>query len=80
MEVNIWCQAPSTGNPIQIELNGPEHDVLRELAEEVVAEIAMIDGVFNPESGASEGVWPHSRTNHEPSPTAVYGPNRDQIS
>src|SRR5699024_11297807 len=43
-------------DPIQIQLNGPEHDVLRELSNEVVREIEQIDGVFNATSGASEGV------------------------
>src|SRR5699024_2658411 len=43
-------------DPIQIQLNGPEHDVLRDLADQVATEIGNIDGVFNPKSGASEGV------------------------
>src|SRR5690625_1085397 len=44
------------GDPIQINLTGNEHDVLRELGDQVVAEIEDIDGVYNPESGASHGV------------------------
>ncbi len=43
-------------DPIQIQLTGPEHDVLRELADQVTEEIGKIDGVFNPESGATAGV------------------------
>lgn len=68
----------STGNPIQIELNGPEHDVLRELAEEVVAEIATIDGVSNPESGASEGV-PQMSILVDEGKAASYGLTQEQI-
>lgn len=68
----------STGNPIQIELNGPEHDVLRELAEEVVAEIATIDGVSNPESGASEGV-PQMSILVDEGKAAAYGLTQEQI-
>src|SRR5699024_9291237 len=44
------------GDPIQIQLNGPEHEVLRELANTVVEEIKEIEGVYNPESGAGLGV------------------------
>src|SRR5690625_2028875 len=44
------------GDPIQIQLNGPEHDVLRDLSDMVTEEIQSIDGVFNPESGAGLGV------------------------
>lgn len=44
------------GDPIAIQLNGPEHDVLRELADRVTKDITEIDGIFNPESGAGLGV------------------------
>src|SRR5699024_664306 len=44
------------GDPIQINLNGPEHEVLRELADDVAEGIQDIDGVFNPESEAALGV------------------------
>lgn len=44
------------GDPIQINLNGPEHEVLRELADDIAAGIQDIDGVFNPESEAALGV------------------------
>src|SRR5690625_3550871 len=43
------------GDPIQIQLNGPEHDVLRDLSDRVAEEIGEIDGVFNPESGSGLG-------------------------
>src|SRR5699024_1110262 len=44
------------GDPINIQLNGPEHEVLRELSDRVAEEIKEIDGVFNPESGSDLGV------------------------
>lgn len=44
-----------TGDPVQIQLNGPEHEVLRELADDVKEEITSIEGVFNPESGTALG-------------------------
>lgn len=43
------------GDPIQIELSGPEHEVLRELSADVTNEISKVDGVYNPESGAGDG-------------------------
>ncbi|GGM32361.1 multidrug ABC transporter [Paraliobacillus quinghaiensis] len=46
--------AISTGDPVQIQLNGPEHEVLQELAGQVVTEIATIEGVHNPTSSVSE--------------------------
>lgn len=44
-----------TGDPVQIQLNGPDFDVLKEIADQVVWMIAGIEGVENPESSASEG-------------------------
>lgn len=44
------------GDPIQINLNGKEHDVLRELSDHVAKKIEDIDGVYNPESGSVLGV------------------------
>lgn len=46
----------SMGDPIQIQLNGPEHDVLHELSQEIVDEISTVDGIFNPSSAADEGI------------------------
>src|SRR5699024_6806434 len=66
------------GNPIQIQLNGPEHDVLRDLAEDVVAEIDAIDGVHNPESAASEGI-PQMTINIDEEKAAAYGLDQQQI-
>src|SRR5699024_2862576 len=44
------------GDPINIELSGPEHEVLNELADHTVEEIKDVEGVYNPESGSEEGV------------------------
>ncbi|QDP41619.1 efflux RND transporter permease subunit [Radiobacillus deserti] len=44
----------SGGTPIQIQLSGPEHEVLRELADQVVHAISDIDGIHNPQSSISE--------------------------
>src|SRR5699024_12313301 len=44
------------GDPVQIELSGQEHEVLRELADEIKADISNIEGVFNPEKGDDEAV------------------------
>ncbi|SDK14533.1 efflux RND transporter permease subunit [Sediminibacillus albus] len=44
----------SAGSPIQIQLNGPEHEVLRELSDQVVSIISKVDGVQNPTSSVSE--------------------------
>lgn len=46
--------AISAGDPIQVQLNGPEHEVLQELADQVLIEIATIDGVHNPTTSVSE--------------------------
>src|SRR5699024_608944 len=44
------------GDPIDIEITGPEHEVLRDLADTIVDEISYVDGVLNPESAAGAGV------------------------
>lgn len=60
------------GAPIQVQLNGPEHVVLRELSERVVEEIKGIDGVYNPESEASLGV-PQLKVEVDRDKAALYG-------
>lgn len=42
------------GAPIQIQLNGPEHEVLAELADQVLEEIAGVEGVYNPATSIQE--------------------------
>ncbi|MUK89691.1 MMPL family transporter [Ornithinibacillus sp. L9] len=66
------------GDPIQIQLNGPEHEVLNELAEEVVAEIQTVNGVYNPTTAASEGV-PQMNIVIDDEKAVMYGLTQDQI-
>src|SRR5699024_6759284 len=44
------------GDPIQLQLSGPEHEVLGELADNVVDEISDIEGIHNADSSAAQGV------------------------
>ncbi|WP_156290906.1 efflux RND transporter permease subunit [Oceanobacillus salinisoli] len=69
----------STGDPIQIMLNGPEHEVLNELSKEVVAEISTVDGVFNPTSAASEGI-PQMEIKVNEDKAAMYGLTQSQVT
>ena len=67
------------GDPITIELNGPEHEVLRELSELVVTEISKVDGIYNPESSSSGGV-PQMSIVVDKERAATYGLTPDQIT
>ena len=67
-----------TGNPIEIELTGPEHDVLRELAQQTVHEISSVHGVFNPETGATDGV-PQLNISIDKELAAFHGLTEEQI-
>lgn len=66
------------GNPVQIQLNGAEHDVLRELADNVVEEIDEVEGVYNPESGATMGV-PQLQVDIDKDKAAAEGLDPDTI-
>lgn len=68
----------SMGDPISIQLNGPEHEVLRDLAEEVVDTIATVNGVHNPSTAASEGI-PQMTIEIDKEKAAMYGLTQDQI-
>ncbi|WP_186576590.1 efflux RND transporter permease subunit [Aquibacillus kalidii] len=46
--------AMGSGNPVQIQVNGSDHDVLRELADQVIYTISQVDGIYNPTSSVSE--------------------------
>ncbi|WP_182199837.1 efflux RND transporter permease subunit [Paraliobacillus salinarum] len=46
--------AMSGGSPIQIQLNGPEHEVLQELSEDVIDQISTIEGIYNPTTSVEE--------------------------
>lgn len=60
------------GAPIQVQLNGPEHEVLRDLADQVATDIKAIDGVYNPESDAGLGV-PQLKVDVDREKAAFYG-------
>src|SRR5699024_12831779 len=66
------------GDPIQINLNGPEHEVLRELADDIATGIQGIDGVFNPESEAALGV-PQLQLEVDKEIAALHGLTVDDI-
>lgn len=69
----------SFGSPIQIELNGPEHEVLHELADQVVEEISHIEGVYNPESSAAQGL-PQTSIVIDKEKAATYGLTQQHIT
>src|SRR5699024_10028029 len=66
------------GDPINIELSGPEHEVLNELADHTVEEIKDVEGVYNPESGSEEGV-PQVNVDIDHDKAASYGLTADAI-
>ncbi|MCC2252300.1 efflux RND transporter permease subunit [Virgibacillus sp. AGTR] len=68
----------SMGEPIQIKLKGPEHEVLTELADQVVDEISTVDGIYNPESAASDGV-PQMNITVDKDKAAMYGLTQEQV-
>lgn len=78
IKVNAMGMEAGLGNPIQIVLNGPEHEVLRELSEEVVEAIAKVDGVHNPESSATDGT-PQLDISIDKDEAAAYGLTQDQV-
>ncbi len=66
------------GDPVQIELSGPEHEVLRELADQVVEEISSVSGVYHPETAASDAV-PQMNIEIDKDRAAAYGLTQEQI-
>ncbi|WP_163969536.1 efflux RND transporter permease subunit [Oceanobacillus halotolerans] len=77
--VNSMESGMSMGDPIQVQLNGPEHEVLNELADQVVAQMETVEGIHNPESAADEGV-PQLTITIDDEKAASYGVTRDQIT
>ncbi|WP_404455742.1 efflux RND transporter permease subunit [Virgibacillus necropolis] len=68
-----------TGNPVQIQLNGPEHEVLADLSKQVVSIISDVEGVYNPASSASKGV-PQMTLSINEEKAAAYGLSEQQIT
>ncbi|MFG6114103.1 efflux RND transporter permease subunit [Halobacillus sp. MO56] len=67
-----------TGAPVQIQLNGPDYDVLSELADQVVYMIEDVDGVHNPESSTNEG-RPEMQVQVDRDKAAQYGLSYQQV-
>src|SRR5699024_11836030 len=78
IQVSETEEGVGMGDPINIELIGPEHEVLNELADTVVDEIDEVDGVFNPESGSEAGV-PQLNVEMVHAKTAASGSPADTI-
>jgi HAE1 family hydrophobic/amphiphilic exporter-1 len=76
--VNALDGGMGLGDPIQIQLSGPEHEVINELSEQVIEEISAVDGVFNPESSATEGV-PQMNIHVDHELASMYGLNQEQV-
>ncbi|NBJ68780.1 MULTISPECIES: efflux RND transporter permease subunit [Clostridia] len=76
--VNSMDSGMNMGDPIQVQLNGPEHEVLRDISEQVVRDIERIDGIYNPETSASEGV-PQMNIEVNQEQAAMYGLNQEQV-
>lgn len=79
IQVSAMDGGMSFGDPISIELNGPEHEVLRELADEIVTEIEGVEGVYNPTSSASAGV-PQMTITVDDEKAAMYGLDEQQVT
>lgn len=77
--VNAMDSGMNFGDPIEIQVNGPEHEVLREISEEIVESIASVEGVFNPESAATEGI-PQMAISIDTGRAAEYGLDQEQVT
>ncbi|HLR61505.1 MAG TPA: efflux RND transporter permease subunit [Lentibacillus sp.] len=79
-EISVMAtdSASGMGDPVQISLKGPEHDVLRELADEVTGAISEVDGVHNATSSADEGA-PQMSIEVNSEKAAMYGLTEQQI-
>lgn len=78
IQVNAMDSGMNMGDPIEIKLSGPEHDVLDELADQVVTDIESVDGIFNPES-AQEAGRPQMVIQVDKEKAAQYGLTEEQI-
>ncbi|GAB2538448.1 efflux RND transporter permease subunit [Gracilibacillus alcaliphilus] len=52
--VQDMASGASMGDPIQIQISGPETEILQELSDQVMAVLADVEGVYNPESSLSD--------------------------
>ncbi|MFD0868655.1 MULTISPECIES: efflux RND transporter permease subunit [Paenibacillus] len=67
-----------TGNPVQIQINGPDYAVLSELADQVVWTISQIDGIHNAQSSISAG-RPEIQVHVNREAAAQYGLSYQQV-
>ncbi|SFE10529.1 hydrophobic/amphiphilic exporter-1, HAE1 family [Lentibacillus persicus] len=67
------------GDPVQISLSGPEHEVLRELSQEVVDTISEVDGVHNASTSADDSA-PQMHIEVDSEKAAMYGLTDQQIT
>ncbi|MFD2209993.1 efflux RND transporter permease subunit [Virgibacillus halophilus] len=79
-EINVSQMGANVnmGDPIQIQLNGPEHEVLNQLSTQVMKEISGIKGVNNLESAVTEGV-PQMNIAINKEKAGMYGLTQDQV-
>ncbi|WP_164218423.1 efflux RND transporter permease subunit [Virgibacillus sp. YIM 98842] len=76
--VNSLDGGMGLGDPIQIQVSGPEHEVVNELSEQVIEEISQVEGIFNPESSATDGV-PQMNIHVDHDAAAMYGLTQEQV-
>ncbi|MFD1064469.1 efflux RND transporter permease subunit [Oceanobacillus locisalsi] len=67
------------GDPVTIQLNGPENDTLIDLSEQVLTEIEAIDGVTNTSSAAEDGI-PQMEIHVDEDLASSYGLTEAQIT
>ncbi|MBR7554142.1 efflux RND transporter permease subunit [Allobacillus sp. GCM10007491] len=79
-EINVAVMGAgiSAGNPIQIQMTGPDFDTLKRLADETVAEISEVEGVHNAGTSADEG-RPEMQINIDRNNAAELGMTYDQV-
>ncbi|QHS23531.1 efflux RND transporter permease subunit [Virgibacillus sp. MSP4-1] len=66
------------GSPVQLQISGPDYDVLKELGDQVVYMMEDVEGIHNPESSASEGS-PQVNVNVDRERAAQYGLSYQQV-
>ncbi|MDX8047087.1 efflux RND transporter permease subunit [Gracilibacillus sp. S3-1-1] len=68
----------SLGDPIQIQITGPELDVLQELSDQILTTLGDVDGVYNPSSSLSD-TQPEMAVNVDRELAAQYGLSYQEV-
>ncbi|MCP8617474.1 efflux RND transporter permease subunit [Salirhabdus salicampi] len=55
-QVRELSSSLGSGEPVHIQLTGPDYDVLQQLGDQVVTVISDVDGIHEPETSTSEGI------------------------